>query len=122
VIGAFAVVVALTGVTLIASPGDDQEKYLPQTVVGAEQRLAAAGQTLGAASMCKDIDRARVKAAVLKVEALIDKGVDDNRQYYASKNIFATGLDKGKNAVKRHETDCRRANEELTDMEKQLGP
>ena len=42
-------------------------------------------------------------------QALIDKGVDDNRQYYASKNIFAAGLDKGKNAVKRHETDCRRA-------------
>jgi hypothetical protein len=115
-------VVALAGVTLIASPGDGQEKYAPETVVGAEQRLAAAGQVLGAASMCKDIDRARVKAAVTKVEAMIDKGVDNNTQYYASKNIFDRGLDKGKNAVKHHETDCRHATDDLTDLEKLLGP
>jgi hypothetical protein len=122
VIGMFAVVVALAGVTLVASPGDDQQKYTPQTVTEAEQRLATAGQVLGAASMCKDIDRARVKAAVTKVEAMIDKGVDDNRQYYASKNIFDKGLDKGKSAIKHHETDCRHATEDLVDLEKVLGP
>jgi len=114
-------VLALAGFTLIASPGNDQEKYTPETVTGAEQRLAAAGQVLGAASMCKQIDRARVAAAVHKVEALIDKGVDNNRQYYASKTIFDKGLDKGRSAIKQHETDCRRTGEKLTDLERLLG-
>jgi len=52
---------------------------------------------------------------------LIDKGVDNNRQYYASKTIFDKGLDKGKSAIKQHETDCRRTGEELTDLERLLG-
>jgi hypothetical protein len=83
--------------------------------------VSSAGETLGAASMCKDIDRDRIRAAILKVNDLIDKGVDDNRQYYASKNIFAKGMDEGKDANKRGRTDCRRTESDLTALEEQLG-
>jgi hypothetical protein len=71
--------------------------------------------------MCKDIDRARIRAATLTVNELIDKGVDNNRQYYAGKNIFAKGMDEGKDAIKRGRTDCRRAESDLTSLEGELG-
>jgi hypothetical protein len=106
--------------TPVAAAANDQEKYAPETVVAAEQRLSSAGQTLGAASMCKDIDRNRIRAAILKVYDLIDKGVDNNRQYYAGKNIFAKGIDEGKAAIKRSRTDCRRAKSDLATLEEQL--
>ena len=108
-------------VTPVAAADNDQDKYAPQTVVAAERRLSSAGETLGAASMCKDIDRDRIRAAMLKVNDLIDKGVDDNRQYYASKNIFAKAMDNGKDALKRGRTDCRRAERDLSALEEQLG-
>ena len=111
----------MLAVTPVAAADDDQDKYAPETVVAAERHLSSAGETLGAASMCKDIDRARIRAATLKVNELIDKGVDNNRQYYAGKNIFAKGIDEGKNAIKRGRTDCRRAESDLTTLEEQLG-
>ena len=118
----FPVALASMGATLIASPERDPEKYAPPAVVEAEERLATAGQVLGAASMCKEVSRARLKIAMLKIQALIDKGVDDNRQYYAAQNIFSKGVDKGKGSVKKGETDCEHANAELTNLEKVLGP
>jgi hypothetical protein len=111
----------LFAVTPVAAADDDQDKYAPETVAAAERRLSSAGETLGAASMCKDIDRERIRAAILKVNELIDKGVDNNRQYYAGKNIFAKGVDEGKDAIKRGRTDCRRAESDLTSLEEQLG-
>ena len=111
----------MLAVTPVAAADDDEDKYAPQTVAAAERRLSSAGETLGAASMCKDIDRDRIRAAILKVNELIDKGVDNNRQYYAGKNIFAKGMDEGKDAIKRGRTDCRRAESDLTTLEKQLG-
>ena len=71
--------------------------------------------------MCKDIDRDRIRTAILKVYDLIDKGVDNNRQYYAGKNIFAKGMDEGKDAIKRGRTDCRHAKSDLATLEEQLG-
>ena len=115
------VLALMLGVTPVAAAGDDADKYAPQTVAAAERRLASAGETLGAASMCKDIDRERIRAAILKVNELIDKGVDNNRQYYAGKNIFAKGREEGKDAIKRGRTDCRRAESDLTSLEEQLG-
>ena len=110
----------MRAVTPVAAD-NDADKYAPKTVVAAERRLSSAGETLGAASMCKDIDRDRIRAAILKVNAYIDKGVDNNRQYYAGKNIFAKGMEEGKEAVKRGRTDCRRAESDLTTLEEQLG-
>ena len=107
--------------TPVAAAGNDQEKYAPETVVAAEQRLSSAGQTLGAASMCKDIDRNRIRVAIQKVDDLIDRGVDNNRQYYAGKNIFAKGMDEGKDAIKQGRTDCRHAKSDLATLEEQLG-
>jgi hypothetical protein len=119
--GRVVLALALTlGVTPVVA-ADDQEKYAPKTVVAAERRLAAAGETLGAASMCTAIDRDRLRADILKINDMIDKGVDDNRQYYASKNIFAKGMGRGKDAIKRGRTDCRRAESDLTALEAQLG-
>jgi len=117
----FVVVLALAGAMLAAAPGTASDKYEPQAVVGAEKSLAEAGKVLGAASACNDIDRARVRTAILKLESLIDKGVDDNRQYYAAKNILAKGLDEGKAAIKKRETNCQRAAEDLSALEQRLG-
>jgi hypothetical protein len=111
----------MLAVTPVAAADDDQDKYAPESVAAAERRLSSAGETLGAASMCKDIDRNRIRAAILKVNELIDKGVDNNRQYYAGKNIFAKGIDEGKDAIKRGRADCRRAESDLTSLEGELG-
>ena len=111
----------MLAVTPVAAADDDQDKYAPETVAAAERRLSSAGETLGAASTCKDINRNRIRAAILKVNAYIDKGVDNNRQYYAGKNIFAKGIDEGKDSIKRGRTDCQRAESDLTSLEEQLG-
>ena len=111
----------MLAVTPVAAADEGQDKYAPQNVVAAERRLSSAGETLGAASMCKDIDRDRIRAAILKVNELIDRGVDNNRQYYAGKNIFAKGMDEGKDDIKRGRTDCQRAESDLTTLEEQLG-
>jgi hypothetical protein len=112
-----AVVLALLGATLIAAPDSDRDKDRTEAAGAAEQRLAQAGETLGAAWMCPQIERGRLHAVMHKVEAMIDHGVDDNRQYYAAHNILDKGIDKGK-----HESDCRRAEAALEDLEKELGP
>ncbi len=117
-----AIVLALAGVTLIASPDAGEDKYMPEVAAAAERRLAQAGEVLGAAWMCREIDRTRLHAAMRKVEAMIDKGVDDNQQYYAARNILDKGIDKGKRAIGKRETDCRRADGALGDLEKELGP
>lgn len=117
-----AIVLALAGATLTASPDAAQDKYRPEVATEAEQRLAQAGEVLGAAWMCRAIDRTRLHVAMHKVEAMIDKGVDDNRQYYAARNILDKSIDKGKNAIGKRETDCRRADAALGNLEKQLGP
>jgi hypothetical protein len=111
----------LLAATSAAAADEEEDKYAPQAVAAAERRLASAGETLGAASMCKDIDRDRIRVAILKVNDLIDRGVDNNRQYYAGKNIFAKGMDEGKEAIKRGRTECRRAESDLSTLEKQLG-
>ncbi len=111
------IVLALAGATLIAAPDSGSDKYHPDAAGAAQQRLAQAGEVLGAAWMCPAIDRTRLQAAMRKVEAMIDRGVDDNKQYYAAHNILDKGIDRGK-----HESDCRRAEAALGDLEKQLGP
>jgi hypothetical protein len=115
-----SLVLALT--LTLADASADNPKYAPPTVAGAEARLDHAGSVLGAASLCPEIDRERVRAAATKMNALIDKGVDNNNQYYAARNIFEKGIDKGKAGIRNHESDCSRAATDLGDLEKELGP
>ena len=119
--GVWLTLMLMLAVTPVAAAESDTNKYAPETVAAAEQRLSSAGETLGAASMCKDIDRDRIRIAILKVNELIDKGVDNNRQYYAGKYIFAKGMNEGKDAIKRGRTNCRRTESDLTMLEEQLG-
>lgn len=112
----FAIVLTLAAAALTAATSGTAEKYTPETAHAAEQRLAQAGETLGAAWVCPEIDRQRLRAAMRKVEAMIDKGVDDNRQYYTAHNILDKGIEKGK-----RERDCRQAETALGDLEQQLG-
>ncbi len=100
----FHLVLMLAASAPIAA-ADTGGKYTPEAAAAAEQRLAVAGEVLGAASQCKEVDAARLKAAMRKVEAMIDKGVDDNRQYYAARNILSKGVDKGRKAIRDRETD-----------------
>jgi hypothetical protein len=44
----------MLAVTPVAAADDDQDKYAPETVAAAERRLSSAGETLRAASACKD--------------------------------------------------------------------
>jgi len=110
-----AIVLALAGATLIADAGPYKDRA--EAAGAAEQRLAQVGEVLGAAWMCPEIDRARLHAVMHKVEAMIDRGVDDNKQYYAAHNILDKAIDKGK-----HESDCRRAETALGDIERELPP
>ena len=116
------VVLVFVGVTLATSFNGNLDKNGPDAIAATEQLLATAGQVLGAASTCSQIDRVRVRAAMLRVEELIDKSAADNRQYYVAGNILSRGLDRGKRSIKQGETDCRRADVDLTDLERTLGP
>lgn len=109
------------GLTLAAASGDNP-KYAPPAVAAAEARLDHAGSVLGAASLCPEIDRERLRAAAKKMNALIDKGVDSNNQYYAAHNIFEKGVNKGKAGIRDHESDCSRAAADFNALEKELGP
>jgi hypothetical protein len=115
-----SLVLALT--LTLADATVDNPKYAPPTVAGAEARLDHAGSVLGAASLCPEIDRERLRVAAAKMNALIDKGVDNSNQYYAARNIFEKGIDKGKAGIRNHESDCSRAATGLSDLEKELGP
>lgn len=106
----------------LAAASDDRSKYAPSQVVAAEARLDHAGSVIGAASQCPKIERERVRGALDKMRALINKGVDDNNQYYAAHRIFDKGIDKGKAAIRDHESDCSHAEADLGTLEKELGP
>ncbi|HUH84977.1 MAG TPA: hypothetical protein VLX85_10210 [Stellaceae bacterium] len=106
----------------LADASADNPKYAPPAVAAAQARLERAGSVLGAASLCPEIDRERLRAAADKMTALIDKGVDDNSQYYAAHNIFDKGIDSGKAGIRTHANDCRRAAADLSALEKELGP
>jgi hypothetical protein len=115
------IVLAFVGATLIITP-DAADRYTPRVVFGPEQRLLAAGQILGAASMCDQIEPVRIKTAMVKIEGLINQAVDDHRRLLAAENILGQGFDKGKRSVMEGGTDCLRANAELTELERVLGP
>ena len=113
---------AISLVILAASPDGGGGKYAPQAVAGAEDRLRTAGFAIGAASLCKGIEPDRLRAAAAKMQQLIDKGVDDNAQYYAANNIFAKAIDSGKSAIRKRDTDCAHATHDFRQLEKELGP
>jgi hypothetical protein len=105
----------------LAAASDDNPKYAPPAVAAAQARLDHAGSVIGAASLCPQIERQRVREALAKMRALIKKGVD-NDQYYAAHRIFDKGIDKGKAAIRSRESDCSRAETDLGGLEKELGP
>jgi hypothetical protein len=113
---------AIALVILAASPDAGQGKYAPNAVIAAEEQLKHAGFAIGAASLCPDIEGTRVRAAVLKIQQLIDKGVDDNQQYYAANNMFEKSIDKGRDAIRKRKTDCSHAAQDFGRVEKNLGP
>ena len=112
----------LLAFNLTLAAASDGDKYAPSEVAAAQARLEHAGSVIGAASLCLQIDRERVREAARKMNALIDKGVDDNNQYYAAHRIFDKGLDKGKAAIRNRDSDCTRAESDLSGLEKELGP
>jgi hypothetical protein len=107
---------------ILAAASGDNPKYAPPAVAAAEARLDRAGSVIGAASACPEIERDRVSAALRKMRALIEQGVDNNNQYYAAHRIFDKALDKGKAAIRNRESDCGRAEADLSGLEKELGP
>jgi hypothetical protein len=115
------IVLTVVGAIVFISP-DATDKYVPRVVFAPEQRLLAAGQVLGAASMCDQIEPVRIKTAMVKIEGLINEAVDDNRRLLAAENILGQGFDKGKRSVMEGATDCLRANADLIELERALGP
>jgi branched-chain amino acid transport system substrate-binding protein len=116
------VVLVFVGVTLAASFNSNFDKNDPDAIAATEHLLATSGQVLGAAATCSQIDRVRVRAAMLRVEELIDKSAADNRQYYVAGSILSRGIDSGRRSIKQGESDCRRADVDLTDLERTLVP
>lgn len=85
-----------------------------------ESLLFAAGRTLGAASMCKEISDARVGAVADRVSAIVDDAATNNADVTSARATFSTGAEGGRRAVASGATSCTAVAADLAELERQL--
>lgn len=119
---AFHLILALAGATLIGSAGSGTTTPPTARMTDAEAFSAAAGQVLGAASMCDGISKDRIQIAADRV-GQVSQGLaanDDERS--AAKAVFQSGLQEGGRAVASGDADCRDVDAALAEMEQAIKP
>lgn len=58
-----------------------------------------AGRTLGAASMCKEIDASRIDTAADGVSSIVDRTMESDADVAAARATFRAGADAGRHAL-----------------------
>ena len=111
--------IALAGATLIGSPesgGTLPPGDIPATK--AETFAASAGQALGAASACDEIEKGRLDAAAQKVGDAVQGEVGDNDELTSAHDMFVEAVADGRRSVTSGNTDCEAAAAQLADLER----
>jgi hypothetical protein len=120
---AFYLVLAFAALSIAAPSMADERSdaalYVQWSREG-QTLLLAAGQTLGAASMCKEISGVRVDAAADRLSAMVDDSAKSEADVSAARNTFRAGAEAGRHAVASGVKDCGQAAAELTGLERQL--
>ena len=96
-----------------AVPDGAQQVELTDT----ELFSALAGNIVGAATLCRDIDKQRVTGAADQVEALVVATSADQQEQALSHALFVHTLGNGRQAVQSGEIDCGAVDASLTKLE-----
>jgi hypothetical protein len=100
---ALALTPAFAGVRVHST--DDQTDNQTQ-VTDAQAFSIVAGQILGAAAACTQIDAARVSAATDKAVGIATETADDDADVAASRKLMIGAAQKGQKAVRDGDADC----------------
>lgn len=107
----FRVVIALASATLIAAPSAERAN----TVRDLAGRV---GQILGAASACRDISRARIKAISDKMGEVIRGAAGTEDERLSMVEIFDRNVAEGLKAMAARQAECPTAERNLADLER----
>jgi hypothetical protein len=113
--------IALAGATLIGSP--DSGATMPPSdtpATKAETFAAAAGQVLGAASACDEIEKDRLDTAAHQVGEAVQGEVDDEDELTSAHDMFVDSVAAGRRSVTSGETDCDAAADKLAELERSI--
>ncbi len=93
----------------------------PDQQLGRAQALAsAAGQVLGAISMCDGIESPRIFAAADKIEEILESSVAGDKELRTAKTLFRNGVAEGGHSVSIGKQDCGAAETDFLAMERSI--
>jgi hypothetical protein len=96
-----------------APGGDGQKVQLTDT----ELFSAVAGNIVGAATLCRQINKDRVTSATDQVAALVSATSADKEEQSLSKLLFMHNVGGGRQAVQTGEVECSAVDDSLTKLE-----
>jgi hypothetical protein len=105
----------------VADPGQQNLGGDPQAVQDAMSDSQAfsfvAGQILGAAAACKQIDRNRVTAATQKAVIIVRQSAENQADVTAAQQYMLAAADSARDAVKNGTADCNRVSASFSKLE-----
>ena len=110
--------VALAGALAVGSAVDSSPS--DEDYTDTEAFSVASGQVLGAATMCDNISKERVKSAAAKVSEFAQQSASDDDELNSAQELFRQAFAESGKAVAAGEIDSNYAALALTDMEKAL--
>jgi hypothetical protein len=102
---------------LIGSPDPRIETPPDQPTADLQSFTAAAGQVLGAATVCDDIQKARVEKAAARVGEVAKDAAAGPDELNATHALFRKSLREGSKAIASGDTDCQHVNALLQALE-----
>jgi len=102
---------------LIVSPDPGGETPPDQPVADLQSFTAAAGQVLGAAVVCEDIQKTRVEKAAVEVGEVAKGAAAGPEELKAAHALFEKSVQDGRHAIRSGDTDCQHTNALLQALE-----
>src|ERR1700728_681499 len=99
------------------TPGNDQDDNDQGGMSDAQAFSLIAGQILGAASACKQIDAGRVSAATRQAVSIAKLSAASQEDIDTSRQVMIEAADSGVDAVKKGGADCGRVSVSFTKLE-----
>jgi hypothetical protein len=99
------------------NPGNDQDDNDQSAMSGSQAFSLIAGQILGAASACKQIDADRVSAASRQAVIIAKQSAASEEDIDTSRQVMIEAADSGVDAVKNGSADCGRVSVSFTKLE-----
>ena len=115
---AIQLVIALAGALAVGPAADSSPSGEDYT--DTEAFSVVSGQVLGAATMCDNIAKERVKSVAAKFDELARQSASDEDELSSAQELFRQAFAEGGKAVASGEIDCTHAALALSDMEEAL--